>query len=151
MSLRTFKPVTVKVPYTDANGESSLQIRGLSLQDLTTLISAHVEDLEAVAEAVMGAMDNTLTPESISVLMATVLRDFPDLVANAIALAADEPDAADAAALLPMSTQVAALRALVSLSFDEVMTIKKLIADMANGLGAMRVKAEQAAMMDLPR
>jgi hypothetical protein len=95
----------------------SFQVRGLSLEDISVMVRHHLEDFktmyETFAQAAEVSVDRTET-------MLSFVRDMPDLAAHLIAAAAGEETAVEMARKLPFPVQVAAITAIMELTFDDI-------------------------------
>lgn len=112
----------------------SFHVKGLSFVSLTTLIRTHLPDLEALFD--LWQQSDAVKDSDIEVLALTLAEQAPGFVANAIALAAGEPEQADVAEKLPFPVQVQALTDIFELTFDDVGGIKKFLPTVAKLLGA---------------
>lgn len=120
MSLSDYRPATHPLV---VGGQALATLRGLNTQDLTTLIHTHIDDLEALGE--LAHLGRPLNDEEWQALLMAGLSQFPGLVANAIALAADEPHSAPTVMKMPMAVQLEALHAITQLTFTEGISVKK--------------------------
>lgn len=114
-------------------GDNSFVVRGLSLQDFAVLIRTHFSDLDALFE--MFANAEKLTPADLQPLAVSLIANAPGFVANVIALAAGEGDAASDVERLPFPVQVKALLDIGDLTFKEVGGVKKSLEMIAALLG----------------
>lgn len=113
MGLKDYRLPTARV---DLPGEDAhIVVRGLALADITVLVDGFRPQLEQVFKMVEGNPDLTL--DDGAALAYSMIQSFPALVAHGIALAADEPDAADVVLKLPLDTQVDALDQIGRLTF----------------------------------
>lgn len=104
---------SVEVPV--EGGTSSLKLRGLSADAIAFMAQFHGEALGAVyTRAVQGGIDAT----NVVAALDELLSEAPILAATAIAFAADEPDAIEQAAALPLGTQIEALEKIFRLTFE---------------------------------
>jgi len=102
---------TVEVP------GGTIAVRGLGLPDLTYLLRYHGEALEGVyLEKIVSAEAD---PEAFNMaaLARAVMEAAPMAVAQAVALAADEPDMATKVARLSIPTQIEAIEKVLVLTF----------------------------------
>lgn len=126
MALADYQPESRVISF---NG-GSFTVKGLSLNDVTTLIRYHLPDLEAIfalGSDVMGGKTE-LTEDDLTRLAVAFAEQAPGFVANLIALAAGEsnnPAAIDAAYKLSAPLQVQTLVAIADLTFAEVGGVKK--------------------------
>jgi hypothetical protein len=95
----------------------SFAVRGLSLNDVTTLLNSSETELRAMFNIFLGVDQNAAASDLLQTAV-PALQQFPKLASLMIALASDEPEAAAVVAKLPMQTQIDALEAILRLSFD---------------------------------
>jgi hypothetical protein len=134
MSLSTYKPKTITVEFPDGDFE----VRGLSLPDVAVLVDSHeyvinnivtkVRTRKEIIEAEGGANDEALA-NLMGDLFMEIIRESPMLAANIIAICADEPDQMVNASRLPIVTQVEALTAIGDLTFKDMASVKKFVAN----------------------
>jgi hypothetical protein len=100
---------TIEVP------DGELTVRGLGLSDISRLVQRHRSDLEGafnqVADAAQGAEEDG------DQMISRLLGQAPQLAAEIIALALDEPDQVEQAGKLPISLQLAILEKCGDLTF----------------------------------
>lgn len=127
-------------------GDTSIHLVGLSLEHITILVREHLSDLEAIVEIISGgeSLDQIQDFKNVAFSLVT---QAPGLAANIIAIAANEPDQAEAVMRIPAPTQIEILLAIGDLTFMEVGGIKKAMGSVAGLLGAMdtKLKAKMAA------
>lgn len=112
-------------------GRASFTVRGLSFDDLTSLIGRHQAALESL-------IDRYQEKGSDAEVLQFLVRETPALAAQIIALASDEPDQEDAARKLPLPKQVDALTAVAKLTFEEAGGVKKFVDQLAGLFGGLR-------------
>lgn len=141
MSLAEFQPETITITHKKV----SFPVRGLSLQDISSLLRTHSDDLEAVFEMYEQEANGLNFGNMAMAKFATrLIADAPGLVSHLIALAADEPTMVNNAARLPLITQIEALKAVGQLTFEEVGGVKKLLAELSGLVNQVRPpKSEQ--------
>lgn len=138
MALSDYQPETRKF---DLKG-GSFSVRGLALEDVAVLIRTHLPDLEALFDVFENAAK--VSDSDFAKVAASVASQAPGFAANAIALAADEPESAPNAARLPFPVQVEALVAIGDLTFTEVGGVKKALETVAGLLARMNLTKEEA-------
>ncbi len=117
MDLANYSPTRRDIPLGAAG---TLSVRGLSLADVSLLVEAHQNSLVAAYASFeqmrgqAGSDDTTL----FATLALGLVREAPQVAADIIALAADQPHAAKGAANLQFPVQVQALIAIASLTFE---------------------------------
>ena len=123
MSLADYEPERLAVV---SKGRELFKVRGLSLDDLTVLMRSHGADIESmIAIYDKGVRDDAAVAAMTQYAIALV-KEAPGLVANAIALASDEPDEVDRARTLGIAQQIDAVKAIGKLTFEEAGGPKKL-------------------------
>lgn len=131
MGLADYQPETRVIPFKGG----SFEVRGITLNDFTSLVRTHMPDLEAIFDLgsnVIGGKveldDNDLTQ-----LILALVEQAPGLVANLICLAAGETDdkAVENAAHLPFPIQAKALFEIADVTFSEVGGIKNAVESVA--------------------
>lgn len=124
-----FFPPTNEIKYDDV---SVMSVRGLSLVDVSYLVSRHRADLEKLFELYQSfAKDTGASPLGDAVLIGygyELLGQAPAILANVIAVAADARDQVEAISRLPSSLQIDALRAICSLTIEDFGGLKPLLA-----------------------
>lgn len=126
MSLADYKPETLPV---QLGREQSMEVQGLSLEHLAVLLREHMPDLDAVFDLFDGVEN---MPQGAGQQLAmTLISQAPGLVANVIALAANQPEHAEKAAMLPAPVQIDALMKIGELTFTEVGGVKKFLEHIA--------------------
>lgn len=148
MSLAAYKPQVKNIPI----GDSSFNVRGLSTNDISTLVETNLEDFEALFNLLSGVLEAAKTPDDIGMsqvqnLALTIARSAPKLCSVAIALAAveDTPfeDRLQAAASMTMPTQLDALMAIGELTFVEAGGVKKFFANLGEMWSQLAPKKAQ--------
>lgn len=133
MPLAEYKPKkeVVTIPGTD----TTFEVRGISLPDVSLLIDVHEGIISEIAEKVrnrqelIGSNDEALVNEATIDLMSELIRESPLLVGHIISVCADERDAYDQAMSLPITVQLDAMTKIASLTFTDLASVKKLAAD----------------------
>lgn len=139
MGLADYQPETRVIPFKGG----SFTVKGLSLNEFTTLIRYHLPDVEAIfdlgSQVMAGKTD--LTENDLRTLAIAFAEQAPGFVSNLIALATgDTSEAAiKAAGTLTFPTQVKALVDIAELTFDEVGGIKKAMESVAGLLKNSKV------------
>jgi len=132
MKLADFEIQRAKVRLPGKGKDNFLEVRGLSLDDLTLLISLHHEPITKALKLWQESRTDIMTTRNLSSFILAVAKDFPDLVAEVISAAADELDdeARRKAKLLPVTVQIVALNEILKLTMEEVDGLKNLLAEM---------------------
>lgn len=114
MSLADFTPEWHAIKTRKGEG---FAVRGLSLDDLTTLIRTNMEDLKVAVATFQRAEIEGIPAEQVLLLL---LKDAPSLAAQVIALGAGEMSAEREAKLLPFPLQMDAITNILRLTFEDV-------------------------------
>lgn len=134
MPLSDFQANTEKVVF--GSGEKDyFEVRAISLPDVAMLIDVHEDVISLIVTMVRenkDAFENSRDLEindAVSRLLGDLIRESPLLVANLIAICADEPTMMTNASRLPVSVQIDAVSRIAKLTFTDLASVKKLIAD----------------------
>jgi hypothetical protein len=120
----------VAVPGSD----TSITVRGLSVEDVAGLIRVHGEELNRVYEInIQGQDDLPPAMEIAKALMVTA----PLAVAEIIALANDSPKSFSIVRKLPAPVQIEALTQIAVLTFHSEAEVKKLVETVISGSSLM--------------
>ena len=131
MSLADYQPETRVIPFKGG----SFEVRGITLNDFTSLVRTHMPDLEAIfdlgSNVIGGKVE--LDDDDLTKLVLALVEQAPGLVANLICLAAGETSekAVANAAVLPFPTQVKALFEIADVTFSEVGGVKNAVESVA--------------------
>jgi hypothetical protein len=109
-------------------GDTSFDVRGLSLEDLVLLLENHSEALARIFAGTGGTDFEEL------------LKEFPQFVAALIAYAADEPELENQVRKLPVGVQLRALEEVWELSSLDVETVGKLAVNLLNSIGRLNTE-----------
>lgn len=121
MSLSDYTPERAEVVFKGG----SFSVRGLALDDVTGLMKSFGSDLESMIGIYINGVNNDQSVAMMAQYAIALAKEAPGFVANVIARASDEPDAVDNARGLSMPTQVAALKEIGRLTFEEAGGPKK--------------------------
>lgn len=132
MSLKDYQVPTRTVPL-GLEGQS-VKLTGLSLEGIAILIREHQPDLEGIYAMFVEA--EKLSDGDWLKMAAAIAAQAPGLVANIIAVSADEPDSAPVVMKMPIPLQVELLIAAGEMTFTEPGSVKKTW-QMVMGLFAM--------------
>lgn len=121
MSLKnlSFATETIKA----AGGEFA--VRGLSLADLTRLVRRHGRAMSEFFDRM--ASSGNVDLERVAVMGSALAEAAPELAAEIIAVAADEPELVDTALRLPFPVQIEALEKIALLTFETEGGAKKVV------------------------
>lgn len=121
MAVPSYTPPTKAITFVGA--PEPLVVRGLSLEDVTSLINEHLPDITLAVEQYGSHLSSTYSTRSLDGFLGTMLTGFPALASAVIAQAADDPEAADAVRKYPTGIQIAALVAIAELTLDDMGTL----------------------------
>lgn len=133
MSLADYTPETIEVQYK----RTTLKVRGLSITDLASMLRTHMDDLSCVME-LYERSGSDMSALSLANFAMNLIKDAPGLVAHAIAVACDEPELVNKASTLPIMLQINALKAIGTLTFEEVGGVKKLFGEISELLAQIK-------------
>ena len=104
-----------------------ISVRGISLADLMTVVNVYGPQA-TMAFAKVQKMDS-LDVADVRTLIGSMATEFPDMVAAAMALAAEsyDPDTIALLKRIPFHKQIEVIEAIFSLTFSQEGEIKKLI------------------------
>ena len=129
MALKDFVIPTKEISFPDG---STFAVRGLSLQDITTLLSRYGSEMEMFFQRYAG--NDNVNPLAVGM---DLLNQAPALLSTIIALAADEPDGGPIVARYPLNVQQEAIEAIAQLTFDAAGGPKKFIEAVARLIKGM--------------
>lgn len=132
MALADFTPERVEVKY---KGKALATVRGLNLEDLSVLIRSHLGDLQRLWELLEDDKQNVFQRLSADGFLLKLIGDAPVLGSKIIAIASDEPEAAEQAKLLPLPLQVMFLQHIVRLTFEDIGGPKAFVALIKDMIG----------------
>jgi hypothetical protein len=125
MGLRDYELPTLKVTI-DAN--TSFDVRGISFEDITRLVNKHGPVCVLIYTKFTEAKTkHGLRPETVGQLLTLAMQQFPEAVAELIALSADEPDMTAKVQRLPIGVQLDAIEKVIGLTFSGEADVKKLV------------------------
>ena len=107
---------TVPVPGVNAEGKpNGVDVRGLNLMDIIGLVDRHRAPLSEAFGNLSGENDEAV--KSFGAMSKGFLAALPDVAADVIAVAMDEPDKVDQARKVNASVQLAILEKVAELTF----------------------------------
>lgn len=110
MAIADFVLPTEEVQLPDGK---SFAVRGISLEDVTILLSKHGAEMDGFYQQMSARQDQSAMEVGLS-----LIGKAPDLVANIIAMAADEPALANVVKKFTIGVQQDALEKIAKLTFD---------------------------------
>jgi hypothetical protein len=133
MPISEFTPVVEVVPFPGG----TFAVRAISLPDVAILIDAHEMAITSIFEKVQNRKqiiddhgeDEAVLQRIVADMLTELIRESPILIANLIAVCADEPDQMERASRLPVTVQFEALTKIAKLTFTDLASVKKLAAD----------------------
>lgn len=122
--------------------EEALVVRGLSVNDFKILINMHRDIAATIFEKITSAStaDQDQVLASVDDLVLMVIDEFPLVLADFIALAADQLEDADVFVNLPVGAQFEAISKICRLTFGEEDSAKKLLATVTKLMGVVNLK-----------
>ena len=125
----------------------SFEVRGLTLDDITTLVTEHLPTMEAVFDTAQNnfAGKAEITNEDMVGVAVELAQEAPGFVAELIARAADEPGEIAKARSLPAPIQIKALVEIAELTFEEVGGVKNAFESVA---GLLKASPKLQSMME---
>lgn len=120
----------LELPKSDVqiSDNAKIVVRGLSSSDFSKLINKFGPTLVSLFDTLKDRFDGgDIDGEDIATVAQLALQAAPDLVAEVIALAADEPDQVEAAKRLRVSVQIEALEKILNLTFTSEAEVKKSV------------------------
>lgn len=131
LSQITIPSVEVPLPGLD----ETITVRGLSVNDLERIFQDHGEGLTELFRDWVASKGLTM-PEPAE-LINMLRQEVPDVLAAMIALANDDPDAAETVSRLPGVVQVSAAIEVLKLTFHSVAELKKILEQAILGMEAV--------------
>lgn len=118
MSLADYTPERHEIK--SPAGITLFSVRGISAVDVSVLLRDHFAHLDKMFELFAQQNRDVFATGAGEKLILTVVRDFPEIAAAAISLAADEPGTEENAKSLPLPVQIEAIRHIGRLTFEIV-------------------------------
>ena len=147
MGLRDYELPTLTVTI---NAKTSFDVRGIAFEDITRLVNKHGPVCVLIYSKFTEAKTkHGLRPETVGQLLTLAMGQFPEAVAELIALAADEPDMTAKVQRLPIGVQLDAIEKVISLTFSGEADVKKLVETvtrMAEGVTASLQSLQTASV-----
>ena len=141
MSLRDL--VDRKSVIKDEKSGVEFEVRGLSLEDLVLLLENH-------KDALVRIFGGTTSGGSQATDFESLVKEFPQFIAAAIAYAADEHDIEEMVVRLPVGIQIRAIQEIWELSSLDVETVGKLAQSLLEGVSRLNADNLQALKSTLP-
>lgn len=142
MGLRDLELPTAEITVSDTG---SFRVRGLSLADMSSLVNKHGKIIGVLFNKIRDEMvqRSEVTAADVQYYAKMLFDEAPDVVANAIALAADEPDMGEKVKGLRFTVQLIALEQVILLTFANEAELKKLVEIVTQWLGKINSEAEK--------
>ncbi len=143
MSLKDLELPSAKVQVSD---EVFFTVRGLSLSDISVLLNSHGKELGMIFEKVKDELQGRsegITANDVQYFAKVLFDKAPDMVARAIALAADDPGEEDKIKRLRFTVQIIAIQEVLRLTFTTEAELKKLVEIVIQWLGKINSEAER--------
>lgn len=143
MSLKDLELPVAQVQVSDT---VSFTVRGLSLADISVLLNSNGKELgmifNKVRDELQGRADG-ITANDVQYFAKMLFDKAPDLVAKAIALAADDPGESEKIKRLRFTVQIIAIQEVLRLTFTTEAELKKLVEIVIQWLGKINSEAER--------
>lgn len=104
----------IVVPLLDGN---DVAVRGLNLDDLTALMPEHFEAVSKIAVLYGQHKQSVFSSKAFADFVISIARDFPNIIAEVISIASDEPEAKKVK--LGSGLQISVLSAVLKLTVEE--------------------------------
>jgi hypothetical protein len=137
MALADYQPQRQTIPFKGG----SFEVKGLSLDDVAVLMKHHLTDLDELFELYAKNVNPEMAVAVTAQYAVSLVREAPGLVAQIIALAAEEPDMVPMARKLSMPIQVEALKTIATLTFDDAGGAKKFYESLIGLVAGLRPPA----------
>lgn len=128
MSIHDYKPAKAEVVFKGG----SFAVRGLALDDVAVLMRSHLTDLNALMNIYDSTGSDAVKTNAMAKYALKLVQEAPGLVANLIAIAADEPNEVDLFRALSMPLQLRAIEKIGELTFVEAGGPKNFIESLIN-------------------
>lgn len=115
MSWADYQPPTAEVPL---GGGKTGRVRGLNVDDLSTLITNHLEQISKAVALYTASKKDVYTKANLHAFVIQTASQFPGLVSEVISLAADEPSLNGKK--IALGVQLAALNEIARLTLEEI-------------------------------
>lgn len=139
MGLAQFEPETKTLPLPGKSPlpgqpKREITLRGLNVEDLTALVSTRMTQLKQFYELYERSKAEIFASNRTDKFVLALVGHMPNLVAEVISLAADEPgeESVRQARKLPFAFQVVCLGEVVRMTFQEAGGLKNLMAMLAS-------------------
>jgi hypothetical protein len=126
---------TEEVTWGREGKEKSLAVRGLSTSDLSIAIKTHRESLEKLFGFAEGKLEDG---QGVADFGFELLDQFPDLIADLIALAADKPDLGTQIKKLPAPVQLKLAEAVYRMTIEDTGGLQDFLHQVFTLVRAMR-------------
>jgi dihydropteroate synthase len=116
----------------------SFDVRGISTNDVMALVAEHGAQLTLMfAKLTSGRDAGSLNPDDVRDIILQLAKEFPDIAAAVIALAAEEynEDGMALARDLPVLAQMEAIETIFHLTFYSESQVKKLLGSLTKMIG----------------
>jgi len=128
MTWTDYKAPTIMI---DTGDGSQRPVRGLALEDLTQLVTIHMDDLMAITTLYVQAQKDVFAATNMTDLVMLAIRQFPVVVSEVISMVTDTPELAGVR--LPAGLQIKIIQAAVKLTVED-----------AGGLGNLSAMLQDA-------
>jgi hypothetical protein len=136
--LSTYETPKAFIPF-GLDPNKGMTVRALNLDDLTEMISAHLGPIAEAVELYEKNRADMFAAGNIDRFVITVMRVLPQLSAEIIAVAADEPELTEAAGRLAFGIQLRALSEVARMTLEDAGGLKNLFAALASALPGLNL------------
>lgn len=120
----------------------SLSFRGLSLNDFSTLMRGHMEELSTLFDMYDNAETRDTAISQSAHFAIKIVKEAPNMVAQLIVLASDSPqEHIEHAKRFPLPLQVECVRCIINVTFEEAGGAKKFLDSLMGMVTNLRPKA----------
>lgn len=126
--------VIIPVEDVPISGGQTLTVRGLAYLDFGIIYEKHTTSAEEIAKIFVETKDGEMPP--FDAIVKKLVTEFPEVAAEVIAIANDEPENITTARRLPAVVQTRALLAVTRLTLHSRAEVKKIVTDIMLGLMA---------------
>ncbi len=148
LDISDYQQEKVEISFKSKLGEFAFSVRGLSLGDITRLVTLHLEDLEQAKLLFERFKLDIFTKKSAEKLLIALINSAPGLCAEIISLAADRPDDTKLFARLPMIKTLESLAEIWRMTVEDIGGLDPLKASLGTVLPTVIPAHILAALKD---
>ena len=139
MSKKSLRDVIIARTEVPVGGDQTIELRGVSLADITMLFNRHTAAMADIFDQFMALkkQNGEITPDFVGNFIFEGITQVPEMVAELICIANDdtEDEALAVAARLPATEQAECIMAILELSIRSEAELKKLVGVATKALG----------------